>query len=186
MTSPPSFTYDACLEEFNVPYKQWLATKDKTWNGIASGAIIFQEDRVLLVQRAPDDSMPNLWEIPGGAVDPEDASILAGCVREVFEETGLRVKHIRRLVTEGADGPEWTVFTNRTGKRFFVKFTFEVDVEEGADVVLDPVEHQSWVFATKDEVEKQAVGELRIPLATPYVRRLVVEGFRLRDEAGSA
>lgn len=179
----PDFTFDTSLAEFNVPYKTWLANREKTWSGVASGAIIFQEDRVLLVQRAADDSLPNLWEIPGGAVDPEDESILAGCAREVREETGLKVKHIRRLVTEGEGGMENTVFTNSRGTKVFVKLTFEVDVEDGADVVLDPVEHQAWVFATEAEVEKQKVGDVMgIPLSTGYVARLTKEAFRLRKE----
>lgn len=177
------FTFDPSVAEFNVPYKTWLTNADKTWSGVASGAIIFQEDRVLLVQRAPDDSMPNLWEIPGGAVDPEDESILAGCAREVREETGLKVTHIRRRVTEGEGGMENTVFTNSRGTKTFVKLTFVVDVEEGADVVLDPIEHQAWVFATGEEVEKQKVGDaMRIPLATGYVERLTKEAFRLKRE----
>lgn len=186
MSFNPSFTFDPSLDEYNVPASQWLKTNDKSWNGVASGAIVHDEDRLLIVQRAPDDSMPNLWEVPGGAVDSTDASILEGCARELFEETGLKAKHIRRRVTEGPDSPmKYTVFPNSSGSKIFVKFVFEVEVEEG-DVKLDEVEHQAWMFVTEDEVQQgfvDGVGgndKLRTPLTTTHIRNIVLEAFRLR------
>lgn len=55
-------------------------------------AIISYENRVLLLQRSPNDSRnPGLWEFPGGKIDT-DEEIEAGLVREVYEETGLYVE----------------------------------------------------------------------------------------------
>lgn len=58
---------------------------------LVNRAIITDNDRILLLQRARDDSYnAGLWEFPGGKIDadeePED-----GLIREVFEETGLIV-----------------------------------------------------------------------------------------------
>ncbi|KAG9244860.1 hypothetical protein BJ878DRAFT_420486, partial [Calycina marina] len=47
---------------------------------------------ILLIKRASTDYSPDLWEPPGGSVDAEDESILHAVVREVWEETGLRVE----------------------------------------------------------------------------------------------
>ncbi|PYH95654.1 hypothetical protein BO71DRAFT_482697 [Aspergillus ellipticus CBS 707.79] len=48
--------------------------------------------KTLLLQRSPHDSYPYHWEGPGGGIEPaQDATLLDGAAREVFEETGLRV-----------------------------------------------------------------------------------------------
>lgn len=52
------------------------------------------ESRLLLLQRAPADTLPLKWELPGGSVDVDedgdgDASLVHGAVRELGEETGL-------------------------------------------------------------------------------------------------
>src|SRR5215218_3075577 len=44
--------------------------------------------RTLLVRRAPRDSMPGLWELPGGKVDGGER-VPQALAREVEEETGL-------------------------------------------------------------------------------------------------
>jgi 8-oxo-dGTP pyrophosphatase MutT (NUDIX family) len=55
-------------------------------------AVVLQEQHVLLVKR----DNPMLWELPGGGVlpgeTPEDA-----IMREVYEETGIRIKIVSLL-----------------------------------------------------------------------------------------
>jgi len=54
------------------------------------GFIYNDKSQVLIVQRAPDDTNPNMWELPGGGLDHgEDPEV--GTAREVLEETGLFV-----------------------------------------------------------------------------------------------
>ena len=211
------FTYDPSLESFNVTPKAWLTSNDKHWDGIASAALVFikttnqasnsnqltpttanQEgkDHLLLVQRAATDSMPNKWETPGGAVDNNGETILQGCIRELLEESSLRGKHIRRIVTEGEGVPPGTIFTNRTGVRVFCRFAFEVDVEAdtlprddgkevevtgaGYRIVLDPNEHQDWAWVTEEALGEGKVGDRLIPLTHSSQWKQAMEGFRLR------
>lgn len=90
LPTPLKFTNHPSLSPFQTPLTTWLDTYHATnpavhLHGVCTGVIIFDDsDRVLLVQRAATDSMPNRWEIPGGAVDREDGSILEGAVREVW------------------------------------------------------------------------------------------------------
>ena len=182
LSNPPTFnfTFDPSVASWDMPSKTYLTTNAKTWHALAAGAMVFDaHDRLLLIQRAPHDSMPNRWENPGGAVDTTDASILHGCARELWEEAGLVATRINHVVTEGAELAPGTVFTDRTGKRFYCKFSFEVDVQEG-EVRLDPNEHQDFLWVTEEEAKAEKVGEREIPLTTAQMRRLVAEAFRLR------
>lgn len=145
------------------------ASSPRPLDGIATGAVIFSkhhdstlEPRVLLIQRSSTDSMPDLWEIPGGAVDAGE-TILAGAAREVREETGLDASRITHLVVHDDDGDDHDdhdgskeglgggyLFHTRRG-RTIVKFTFVVEVESTLDVQLDPKEHQDYIWATENE-----------------------------------
>ncbi|KAI8948254.1 NUDIX hydrolase domain-like protein [Xylaria longipes] len=91
-TVPNLFTSDPVVANFNVPLGAYLETSPAL-QGVCVGAFVFDDvDRLLLVQRAPTDSYPLRWEVPGGAIDAEDESILHGLARELWEETGLRAR----------------------------------------------------------------------------------------------
>lgn len=108
------FTSHPSVQAFKVSPKDFLArhfdksnkTRPPVPTFLATGAIVFDRPaltadgshpisnhasspRVLLIQRAPDDSMPLKWETPGGGCDDEDPSILYACARELKEEAGL-------------------------------------------------------------------------------------------------
>ncbi|PNP38432.1 hypothetical protein TGAMA5MH_09513 [Trichoderma gamsii] len=183
------FAFDESLVEWTVPAADWLRIHGKHFDGIGTSAFVFDaQNRVLLVQRAAHDSMPNLWEAPGGAVDAEDASVLHGCAREVREEAGLVARRMKRLVTEGERemGEKWSVFTNRSGTKIICGVGFEVEVEDG-EVVLDDNEHQGWVWAAEGEVRGERMEDGRgIKLTGGMMRRKLLEAFRLRREAGES
>jgi 8-oxo-dGTP pyrophosphatase MutT (NUDIX family) len=67
----------------------------------AVAALLLHQGRVLSVSRKND---PNDLGLPGGKIDLEDANPYAAMVREVFEETGLRVL-AAHMVFERMDGP---------------------------------------------------------------------------------
>jgi mutator protein MutT len=55
-----------------------------------AAALIFDRGKLLITQRRPDDHLPNLWEFPGGKVEPGET--FAAClVREIREELGIEI-----------------------------------------------------------------------------------------------
>ena len=63
---------------------------------VGVGAIIFRDDRVLLVQRGSEPSYGK-WSIPGGLVELGE-SLQEAVLREVREEVGLEVKVLDLVV----------------------------------------------------------------------------------------
>lgn len=151
--SPANFTFPPSLAPFNVSKEDYLVKLNEDaptkLENLAAGAIVFsshhadQQDRILLVQRASHDSMPDRWEIPGGAID-DGETVLAGLAREVWEESGLEVSGL------GAAAWGGEVFRTRGGKHV-CKFTFVVEAKDSSEVRLDPNEHQDYVWATEAE-----------------------------------
>ncbi|KAK2605567.1 hypothetical protein N8I77_008396 [Diaporthe amygdali] len=163
---PADFTFDPSLSAYNVLIHDYLSKLNETatpkLEGLATGAVVFsthhpadQHDRVLLIQRASHDSMPNRWEIPGGAVDA-DETVLGGLAREVWEESGLKVSRIASSVSPGEGLAAGAVFRTTRGRSVF-KVTFVVDVEDSSAVKLDPNEHQDNVWATEEECRAKRV-----------------------------
>ena len=68
-------------------------TKGARTDGIGRlvvGIIVPCDDGILILQRKPDDFMPNIYELPSGAVEPGE-TLAAAVARELREETGLYV-----------------------------------------------------------------------------------------------
>ena len=182
MTERPSddFTFHPSSSSFAVSLQAYRdAHPDRGFDYIATGAVVFDTadasaPRVLLVQRAASDSMPNRWEVPGGGCDEEDESILHAVARELWEEAGLKTAHI------GEPLGEPHLFRSRGGKKIG-RFVFVVSAERGSDdrfdVRLDPMEHQRFVWASLDEVKTGRAGDVQLLFTTGDLERRVIQAF---------
>lgn len=179
----PSYTFSSSLATFAIPVKEYLALHPE-FEAIAAGALVFDsQDRLLILQRAANDSMPDLWEVPGGACDADNESVLNGIAREVWEESGLKVSALGHLVGDGQ------VFFTRKRQLKVCKFTFAVEVESTEGVKLDPDEHQNYLWVTEDECRSHQVQHegavFEFKFTTPTQEATILEGFRLRKVAKS-
>jgi len=198
-----NFTFDPKLHSlFNRSMRAFLSNIP-VYRLIAIGALVFirtpltvhpeQEDRILLIQRASHDIFPLLWEIPGGGCDHSDETILHGLARELWEESGLRMKSVVREVGQG---------DSFYGKDDYliVKFSFEVEVFHDdpqhmfPQVTLDPNEHVRFLWATEEECRRGKVvvvhgcgdrdGEVvDIPFTVQQQKEDILRGFEQRREA---
>ena len=116
-------------------------------------------------------------EIPGGKVDDTDETILHAAVRELKEEAGLETTRVVRKVSQ------FTFLDEKPGRptTTWLKLVFEMEVQK-ADVVLDPVEHQDFLFATEDEVVNDEVGDVKLVYVSPVNKAVKLEAFRLKRE----
>ncbi|KAI9865695.1 MAG: hypothetical protein M1813_002153 [Trichoglossum hirsutum] len=180
----PTFHIPEELNSFAVPAESWLNSHQE-YQHLVIGALIFgyrrpaagdssgdnRQPHLLLIKRSEVDSYPGRWEVPSGSVERTDPTILDAVVREVFEETGLRVSRFVGQV--GGEDIRW--FTR--GVLQVLKLSFEIEVAEVPErltarstpqvhggqsetpnledvpVTLDPQEHQAYEWVTKEELE---------------------------------
>ncbi len=92
---------------------------------LGCSAAIFDENRRILLTKRADNGQ---WCLPGGAVEPGE-SVAEACEREVFEETGLRVR-VKRLVGVYSHPDQLSVYKDGN-KAHIVALHFEAEVVGG-------------------------------------------------------
>ena len=162
---------ERALRVFEIPPRQFLANPTDTRQTLyCVGAFIFTHTtptRLLLIRRAATErAFPGLWEVPGGGAELTDATLLDTVVREVAEETGLRVTEIVEFL-------EYLDFRGGTG-RGWRKHNFIVEVEKG-DVVTDPAEHDEFGWFEEEEAEK-------LRATTESMRKSITDAFKRARE----
>lgn len=88
---------------------------------LGASAIIFNNEGKFLLTKRTDNGQ---WCLPGGAVEAGE-SVAEACEREVFEETGLRVR-VKRLVGVYSH-PDQLVVYKDGNKAFVVAIHFEAE-----------------------------------------------------------
>lgn len=184
---PPEFTHAPSLACLAVPPSAFAAQHPTVTHHMTSVLVVrtYQSSlQVLLVRRVASDCYPLHWELPGGSVDADDATMLAAAARELREETGLEATHFSAvaLMSEAPDltGPEGedlaksfsvdpddrdsedTLGLDGLGlvfgeppDRLWGKVTLVADVRTtDEDVVLQEEEHDKWAWVSEDEVIK--------------------------------
>lgn len=187
--SSTAFASSPSLSLYTVPLASYLpsnpAPSGDSYEGIATGSLVInpKTSRLLLLRRAPHDSMPLLWETPGGAVDPEDKSILHGAARELYEETGLAASRIGEPV-----GGIQEFFTRKGMRMGKISFLVDVDVQNGSPedeeikVKIDPNEHVQFIWVTEDEARAKKAGEVQLEYTTQAQEETIYEAFRIWRE----
>jgi 8-oxo-dGTP pyrophosphatase MutT (NUDIX family) len=106
---------------------------------VGCSAVIFDETRekVLLTQRMDNGR----WCLPGGHMESGESAAEA-CEREVWEETGLKVRAARLLGVYS--NPDQLVIYKDGNKAFFVVLNFEVQVLEGTLGLSDETTAFGW------------------------------------------
>jgi mutator protein MutT len=93
-------------------------------------ALIYNnENKILAVSRR---NKPNDWNLPGGKVD-EGETLSQACVREVYEETGIKIKNLQLVYSHLCEGEsDYHVST------FIAEF-------EGTPGIKEPGINVSWI-----------------------------------------
>jgi len=131
---------------------------------VAVGAVVFKDERVLLVRRGQPPA-ENLWAIPGGSVELGE-TLQEAAEREILEETGITIR---------AGEPVYTfdvIDRDRIGKiRFhYVIVDLSADYIAGKPKAGDDATEARWVRV-------QEIDELQVSRPT---LKLLIEKFGFR------
>ncbi|MER7344632.1 NUDIX domain-containing protein [Streptomyces aurantiacus] len=123
-----------------------VQTPEPTAETLAAGVLLFDEqDRVLLV----DPTYKAGWEFPGGVVEPGESPASAG-VREVAEETGIRLTTTPRLLVADWEPP---VPPGYGGMRLLFDGG-RLDSSVAQRLLLPGPELRGWRFVTEEEAAR--------------------------------
>jgi 8-oxo-dGTP pyrophosphatase MutT (NUDIX family) len=116
---------------------------------IAAHGLIKKGDRFLVTKRSVnDDFMPGLWDVPGGKVEFRERAV-DGLVREIDEETGLKVNIGKILYC----------YDSISDTTHHVQLVFECEYQ-GGEVILS-VDHDEYRWVTMEEAgELEKIGFL--------------------------
>ncbi|KAM7213764.1 NUDIX hydrolase domain-like protein [Rhypophila decipiens] len=185
--SIPNFSFSSSLNDLNVSLKTYLSGHPTVARLIVCAIVIHKSSHVLLVQRAATDGFPNCWECPGGGVDNDDETILHALARELHEETGLVVSHVRALVDDK------TEFKGREGTWRKITCLVEVNASDADEeylempkVSLEPLEHQDFVWASEEDIERGRVGEKEIKFAYQVQKETIKLAFGMAKEGSGS
>jgi 8-oxo-dGTP pyrophosphatase MutT (NUDIX family) len=108
-----------------------------------SDNFVFWNGKLLLIQRATDDTNANTWVVPGGHVDAGESHVDAA-VRELQEETGLVVDNVVLAGTYSNDDVMIEYYTSH------------IDSDVEPQLTLDTSEHQSyrWIDLYRENIDE--------------------------------
>ena len=134
---------------------------------VGVGAVVFKDDRVLLVRRGKPPANGQ-WAVPGGRLELGE-SLAEAAEREIFEETGVRIR--AREPVHAFDA-----ITRDTGGGIlyhYVIVDLAADYVSGRPTAGDDALDARWVSAA----------ELRELPVNAETRRLLAKRYRFGDDA---
>jgi mutator protein MutT len=118
---------------------------------INNAGVIIDNGKVLIIQRASNDSYAGLWELPGGGREPLEKSV-DGVKREVKEETGLIVEVIKVIGVFDFVNEKDGETRDHTQINFLVKPVGPIEVKISS-------EHQNFAWISPDEIDKYNISQ---------------------------
>ena len=112
---------------------------------LGCSAAIFDEQRRIFLTRRTDNGQ---WCLPGGGMESGE-SVSEACEREVWEETGLRVR-IKRLVGVYSHSDQLVVYPDGN-KAHIVALHFEAEIISGQPTLSN--ETTDFGYFTIDEIQ---------------------------------
>lgn len=125
-------------------------------NRIRVAAIIVEGDKILLVKHVDPDTGHAWWVPPGGGIEVQDTNIFDCAIREVFEETNLKVTaskiaYLREFLDVANDQLNFEVFV------VVDAYSGEISMQNLAGAGPDDQYVKDVAWLTKEELQDKVV-----------------------------
>jgi len=112
---------------------------------IVTSAFIQNQNKFLIVKRAADETfLPNMWELPGGKVEPEENPNIS-VLREIQEECGLKIAVINPGVINS--------YVSKERNTHYVEIFYLCTIMNKTDEVKLSEEHSEYQWISKGDLE---------------------------------
>jgi len=112
---------------------------------IVTSALIQNQNKFLIVKRAADETfLPNMWELPGGKVEPEENPNIS-VLREIQEECGLKIAVIKPGVINS--------YVSKERNTHYVEIFYLCTIMNKTDEVKLSEEHSEYQWISKGDLE---------------------------------
>lgn len=130
--------------------------------GIIVHSAIINNGKLLILKRVANTYQGNLWDLPGGTLeDGEDPA--DGAIREVLEETGIKISELRLF--------HYYSNVDEEKNKQFITLIFTTQTKLGSEnVLLNPREHSEFKWVELENIaEYQTVSYL--PLCVELLKK---------------
>jgi len=112
--------------------------------GVGTAVLILNEHNEILLGQRKGAHRAGFWCAPGGWLDRADTQVVEAAIREVHEETGVKVVTAYRLLWTTEDHPELQV---RTVTLYYVARKWC-----GSPRVMEPDKCEAWSWFASDDL----------------------------------
>lgn len=104
---------------------------------LSVGAALIHNKQLLILKRMPTDFMPNIYELPGGALESGE-NLIQALERELEEETNCKIDKIVKYI-------DYIDFPSSTGK-LTRRFNFLVYPKTPVSIILSEHSGYKWIL----------------------------------------
>ena len=133
-------------------------------------AIVFNDDKILILRRQNDTAGEGQFDLPGGCIEKNESKIDA-LKREVFEETGLKITDEKSVKTITLKIPETGIDSDMsiyTAKSDSGNVTLKPATWKGADGKTEHNEYK-WIDK-KEDLENLPMLDILKPVIMKYLK----------------
>lgn len=142
---------------------------------LATGVLIYnQKNEILLIK---NDKWLNVWTIPGGKVE-EGENIEKSAIREIMEETGLKIDNLKFISVSEAINPKYYY-----KKKHFIFINYSAKEIGGKLQKSREVSEYKWL-KPKEAIKRNDISDTVLPVIIEFIKTLETKDEEMEDYKG--